>query len=81
LEAPRKSGGITIQWDASASGLAYGDGVNLVGEQNPKSNTGKEVSLEVNAERTKYVLMTHHQNAGQICNMKMIINPFKNVAS
>jgi hypothetical protein len=28
-------------------------------------NTRKEAGLEINAEKTKYILMSHHQNAGQ----------------
>jgi hypothetical protein len=27
--------------------------------------TGREVGLEVNAVQTKYMLLSHHQNAGQ----------------
>jgi hypothetical protein len=28
-------------------------------------DTNKEVCLEVNTEKTKYMLLSHHQNAGQ----------------
>jgi hypothetical protein len=31
-----------------------------------KIDASKEVGLEVNAERIKYMLLSHHQNAGQI---------------
>jgi hypothetical protein len=34
-------------------------------------DAGKEVSLEVNAEKTKYKLMFRHQNAGQNHNIKI----------
>jgi hypothetical protein len=30
--------------------LVYGDGVNLLGEQNPYSDTRREVGLKINAE-------------------------------
>jgi hypothetical protein len=29
-------------------------------------DVSKEVGLEVNTEKTKYKLLSHHQNAGQI---------------
>jgi hypothetical protein len=54
--------------------LAYANDVNLLGDsiETIESNTetlidaSKEVGLEVNIEKTKYMLMSHHQNAGQI---------------
>jgi hypothetical protein len=53
--------------------MAYADDVNLLGENidaiNKNTETlihaSKEVSLEVNVEKTKYVLVSHDQNAGQ----------------
>jgi hypothetical protein len=54
--------------------LAYADDVNLLGDNvdTIKENTqtligaSKEVGLEVNTEKTKYMLLSRHQNAGQI---------------
>jgi hypothetical protein len=40
-------------------------------------DTSKEVGLEVNTEKTKYMLMSHHQNAGQNRNIKIVIDPLK----
>jgi hypothetical protein len=34
-------------------------------------DTSQEVGLEMNAEKTKYVLMSRHQNAGQTRNIKV----------
>jgi hypothetical protein len=54
--------------------LVYAADVNLLGDNvyAIKENTGtlihatKEVGLEVNAKETKYILPSHHQNAGQV---------------
>jgi hypothetical protein len=53
--------------------LLYADDVNLLGDDigTIKKNitiidTSKEVGLEVNTEKTKYMLMSHHQNVGKI---------------
>jgi hypothetical protein len=40
----------------------------------------KEVGLEVNAEKAKYMLLSRHQNAGQNRNMKIANRSFENVA-
>jgi hypothetical protein len=34
------------------------------------SDASKEVGVEVNTEKTKYMLMFHYQNIGQIHNIK-----------
>jgi hypothetical protein len=62
--------------------------VNLLGdnidtlEKNTEAliGAGKEVGLEVNAEKTKYMLLSRHQNAGQNHNIKIDDRSFKNVA-
>jgi hypothetical protein len=68
--------------------LVYTDDVKLLGDNidNIKKNTAtligasKEVGLEVNAEKTKYILLSRHQNAGQNHNIKTGGRSFKNVA-
>jgi hypothetical protein len=53
--------------------LVYADDMNLLGDNidTIKKNTGtlidasKEVGIEVNTEKTKYMLLSRHQNAGQ----------------
>jgi hypothetical protein len=53
--------------------LAYADDVNLLGDyiDTIKKNTetlidaNKEVGLEINIEKTKYILLSCHQNVGQ----------------
>jgi hypothetical protein len=53
--------------------LVYADDVNILGDNidNINKNTqtlidaSKEIGLEVNTEKTKYMLLSHHQSAGQ----------------
>jgi hypothetical protein len=55
----------------------YADDVNILGGNisSIRKNTEtllqavKEVGLEVNTEKTKYMFMCFHQNAGQNCNL------------
>jgi hypothetical protein len=50
--------------------LVYADDMNLLGDTIYKSretliDASKEVGLEVNTEKTKYMLLSRHKNAGQ----------------
>jgi biotin operon repressor len=53
--------------------LVYADDVNLLGDTIGTTNkntwtlidASKEVGLEVNADKTRYMLLSRHQNAGQ----------------
>jgi hypothetical protein len=68
--------------------LVYADDVNLLGDnrgaikKNMKTlfDASKEVGLEVNIEKTEYMLLSHHQYAGQIYNIKIANRCFENVA-
>jgi hypothetical protein len=68
--------------------LVYADDVSLLGDNTDiiKENTetqidaSKEVGLEVNAEETKYMLLSHHQSAKQNHNRKTGDRAFENVA-
>jgi hypothetical protein len=65
--------------------LAYADDVNLLGDNivTIKKNTetlidpSKEVGLEINVEKTKYMLLCHHQNVGQNWDIKIATNRLK----
>jgi hypothetical protein len=44
------------------------------------TDTSKEVGLEANTEKTKYMLLSRHQNAGQNHGIKIANRAFQNVA-
>jgi hypothetical protein len=68
--------------------LAYADDVNLLGDNidtvNKNTHTiidaSKEVGLEVNVEKTKYMLVSRDQNAGQNQEIKIGNRSFENVS-
>jgi hypothetical protein len=67
--------------------LAYSDDVNLLGHNidTIEKNTGtltddsKKVGLEINVEKTKYILLSRHQNTGQNRDIKTANRSFQNV--
>jgi hypothetical protein len=67
--------------------LAYADDVNLLGDNinTIRKNTetlidaSKEVGLEINVEKTKYMLLSHHQNVGRNQDIKIANRSFENV--
>jgi hypothetical protein len=67
--------------------LIYADDVNLLGDNIDfvKKNKeylidcSKEVGLEVNIEKTKYMLQSRHQNAGQNHDIKIANRPLENM--
>jgi hypothetical protein len=66
--------------------LAYADDLNLLGDSidATKKNTeslldaSMEVGLEINVEKTKYMLLSLHQNAGQNRDIKLANRSFEN---
>jgi hypothetical protein len=68
--------------------LAYADNVNLLGDNidTVKKNmetlidASKEVGLEINVQKTKYMLLSRHQNVGQNRDIKIANRSFENVS-
>jgi hypothetical protein len=68
--------------------LAYADDVNLLGDNidTIKKNTeslidaSKEIGLEINVDKTKYMLLSRHQNVDQNRDVKIANRPFENVS-
>jgi hypothetical protein len=68
--------------------LVYADDVNLLGDSvnTIKGNTetlleaGMDIGLEINAEKTKYMIMSRHPNSGQNQNIRIANELFENVA-
>jgi hypothetical protein len=78
--------GLKFNWTQQL--LAYADDVNLLGDNigaiNKNAATSidasKETGLEVNVEKTKYMLVSHDQSAGQNWNMKIRNRSFEKVS-
>jgi hypothetical protein len=68
--------------------VAYTGDVNLLGDnidtinENTETLTdaNKEVGLEINIDKIKYMLLSHHQNAGQDWDIKIANRSFENVS-
>jgi hypothetical protein len=68
--------------------LVYADDVNLLDNsiKTIKETTetlleaSRDIGLEINAEKTKYIIMSRHPNSGQTQNIKIANESFENVA-
>jgi hypothetical protein len=61
--------------------LAYADDINIVGENTEiLLEASKEVGLEVNPQKTKYMLISHKQKIGQKHGIKIVNRSSENVA-
>jgi uncharacterized protein YabE (DUF348 family) len=68
--------------------LTYADDVNILGDNidSIKKNTealidySKKVGLEINVEKTKYILLSRHQNIGQNWDIRIGNRSFENVS-
>ena len=59
--------------------LVYADDVNILGNIDAIVVASKEIGLEVNADKTKYMVMSRDQNAGRSHSMKVGNRSFERV--
>jgi hypothetical protein len=77
--------GLKLNWAYQL--MVYVDDVNLLGDNTDtiKENTetpivpSEKVGLEVITEKTKYMLLSRHQNAGQNHDINVVNRSFENV--
>jgi hypothetical protein len=68
--------------------LVYADDVSLLGDSvnTIKENSetlleaSRDIGLEINAEKTKYMIMSRYPNSGQNQNIRVVNESFKNVS-
>jgi hypothetical protein len=57
------------------------DSVNTIKENSETLlQASRDIGLEVNAQKTKYMIMSHHPNSGQNQNIRIANESFENVA-
>jgi hypothetical protein len=79
---------VELKFNGTHQLQVYANGVNLLGDNidSIKRSTetlidgSKEVGLEVSTLKTKYMLLSRHQNIGQNRNIKIGDRSFENVA-
>jgi hypothetical protein len=57
-----------------------GENINIIKKAEALLDAGKEIGLEVNVEKTKYLFMSRHQTTGQNHYIKAANKSFENMA-
>jgi len=86
-ESPRKSVGLNLNltyqpWVYADDIALLGDRINIKKEN--KDNllgASRDVGLEINAQKTNYIITSRHPNPGQEQNIGMVKESFENIAN